>query len=152
MDVAPLKCPRGDHALEPLTVAGLDLDRCGQCSLIWFDERELQRLLRQIALGREVRLALRSPATNLDDSLVCPRCRGPSLDVGIWRRIPLALCSTCGGVCLDAIGLKGMLDLGRGDPPPPRRFQLGGEEPDVEDVMGQSVLRALLDLVVGPAL
>lgn len=152
MDVGTLRCPRGDHALEPLTVAGLALDRCAQCGLIWFDERELQLLLRRMAMGREVQLQLRSPTLSRDDSLMCPRCRGPSLNIGTWRKVPLALCSTCGGVCLDAIGLTAMLDLGRSEARPPRRFHLAGEEPDAEDEMGQSVLRALLDLLMGPAL
>jgi len=149
--VGTLKCPKGEHALEPLTVAGLALDRCAPCGLLWFDERELQLLLQQMAMGREVHLPLRSPTMNLDGSLVCPRCRGPSLDLGTWRRIPLALCSTCGGVCLDVIGLRAMLDLGPSGPRPVRRFHLGGEAPDAEDEMGQSVLKALLDLVMRPA-
>ena len=44
---AAAQCPRGDGALETITVEGVEVDRCGTCGGVWLDAGELEQLTRR---------------------------------------------------------------------------------------------------------
>ncbi|MFP4026893.1 MAG: zf-TFIIB domain-containing protein [Candidatus Brocadiia bacterium] len=94
-----LSCPKcNDVDMEELTFPRSDLviDRCPECRGLWFDNGELQEILRTNAGHRGV------PPEREETDLACPRCGGrlftfvyPPTDVTVDA------CEDCGGVWLD---------------------------------------------------
>jgi len=96
-----IPCPLGDHSLRPILIAGIELDRCDQCNVVWLDHRELDAVLRRGGEAGRASTPRPELATRSEIALTCPRCRTPTLQSGSWREIPLSHCHSCHGILLD---------------------------------------------------
>lgn len=96
-----MRCPKCEGALAPLLIDGVEVDRCGSCSGVWFDKRELSEVLprpeAKSLLGGE-------DSQDLDHKRAkCPRDGSPLLRVHSLRNqaVTLDTCSVCQGIWLD---------------------------------------------------
>jgi Zn-finger nucleic acid-binding protein len=111
-----MKCAKCDGILVELDAGGLKLDRCESCEGLWFDRRELERLLKVRRDGGAFPpSASTETATAVEDLPgTCPRC-----EVALERSETIAVpdlfwdtCPSCGGAWLDG----GELDRIAADP------------------------------------
>jgi uncharacterized protein len=99
-----MKCPKcKTETLSEFAVQGVPVDRCSSCNGIWFDARELSRLLAED--GRHVASLRRE---NVKDEAggkkgFCPRDASDLLRVfsTIDRSVILDACPECHGIWLD---------------------------------------------------
>ena len=86
-----------------MQVGDLELDQCDRCAGIWFDPRELDRVLAQKSIDALRRLS--SPRIDLDERRGrCPRCRTAGDLVRVASTagpIHIDTCPVCGGQWLD---------------------------------------------------
>jgi len=98
-----MKCVKCDGELHRVQVADLELDQCDRCAGIWFDSRELDRVLAQKSIDALRRLS--SPRIDLDERRGrCPRCRTAGDLVRVASTagpIHIDTCPVCGGQWLD---------------------------------------------------
>jgi Zn-finger nucleic acid-binding protein len=102
MDV--MKCPKcKTETLDEFVVHGVPVDRCSSCNGIWFDARELHRLLAEE--GRHVASLRRGNAKDEAGGKkgFCPRDASELLRVfsTIDRSVILDACPECHGIWLD---------------------------------------------------
>ena len=98
-----LTCPRCNVAMEEFLQAGTFLDRCNQCSGIFFDQGEMFA-----TLGTHADPSYWDrPETGgaaLPGGVKCPRCTAATLlqDVAFGgERVEIDRCGSCGGIFLD---------------------------------------------------
>lgn len=98
-----MKCVKCEGALHRVQVAELEVDQCDRCAGIWFDARELDRVLLQKSVEALRRLS--QPCLDHDERRGrCPRCRsaGDLLRVASTDApIHIDTCPVCGGQWLD---------------------------------------------------
>ncbi len=107
-----MKCPKCENELLQATkVRGVEVDRCPECHGVWFDERELPRLLdeapsdlRPIRGGKVVDDVNRQKANCPRDGSQLTRVRS-----AVNEHIILDSCSTCRGVWCDGGELDQLL-------------------------------------------
>lgn len=99
-----MKCPKCREAsLEAMTVDGIEVDRCGTCQGIWFDNRELGALLDRAREQVKPILGGADP-DDLDYHYgVCPRDEQKLMRVKSLRNgeVTLDVCGVCRGIWLD---------------------------------------------------
>ena len=101
-----MKCVKCLGELELRNVGGVEIDQCGSCQGIWFDKRELDRVLKRVARGDD--LVPESKASPLSERMddkrgKCPRCavkleKVESIEV---ESLFYDRCGRCRGVWLD---------------------------------------------------
>src|SRR5689334_10656454 len=100
-----MNCPKCKAQMERVTFANVEVDRCTACKGLWFDARELERLVKEggsevidsgdAELGQE---------HNLAEHTSCPVCTTPMIPMvdeeqpHIW----FERCSVCFGSYFDA--------------------------------------------------
>ena len=98
-----MNCVKCEGELHRVQVGDLDLDQCDRCAGIWFDPRELDRVLAQKSIDALRRLS--APRLDLDERRGrCPRCRTAGDLVRVASTagpIHIDTCSICGGQWLD---------------------------------------------------
>lgn len=102
----PTTCPKCGSSLETLIFDDIEIDRCYQCSGLWFDSLEAEKL--KAIQGSEI-LDIGDPEVNsnfdrLSKEIKCPKCRGKMirmLDIDLYT-IWYEKCTKCHGVWLDA--------------------------------------------------
>lgn len=101
-----MNCPKCQMAMETLTHAGVEVDRCTNCRGIWFDAVELDEL--RSTPGAEV---IDTGNQNLgqeynkQDRFPCPKCQGNTMIRLVDPQQPhiwFEQCKVCGGTFLDA--------------------------------------------------
>jgi Zn-finger nucleic acid-binding protein len=97
-----MDCPKCDseQLVETPVLGNIPLDVCPNCKGIWFDNGELEALLRQSPGGASASLELISPKPL---GVACPRCKEKMSRGGMVN--PLLIvdkCQSCGGVWLDS--------------------------------------------------
>jgi uncharacterized protein len=97
-----MKCPKcSDSQLKPQVLRGVEVDRCGDCGGVWFDENELAKLLADGGGGN----ALRGSDSGMNRQPgECPRDGTKLLRVFSKqnRSVVIDRCPTCKGIWLDA--------------------------------------------------
>lgn len=99
-------CPDCRHRMQPFYVPAkqgggeVELDRCGHCSALWFNEGELEAVL-----GKTVR---RRQGVS---SRSCPSCRVALEAAVLEGKVEVERCGSCKGVFLDGRDVAG---LGKG--------------------------------------
>lgn len=96
-----INCPKcsSEQLVETITLGNIPLDMCPGCSGIWFDNGELEALLKQSQGWESADFNLLNPK---DSGITCPRCNTKLSRGGLVN--PLLLvdkCEACGGVWLD---------------------------------------------------
>lgn len=98
-----MKCVKCEGELRRVQVADLEIDQCDLCAGIWFDARELDRVLAQKSIDAIRRLS--SPRLDLDERRCrCPRCHSGADLVrvaSVAGPIHIDTCPICGGQWLD---------------------------------------------------
>ncbi|HKY09173.1 MAG TPA: zf-TFIIB domain-containing protein [Candidatus Binatia bacterium] len=99
-----MKCPKcKSQDLGPFAVEGVTVDRCPDCSGIWFDRQELSQLLAEDA--RRVATLRRGSESEYTQGVRgrCPRDAAQLLRVysSIERSVILDACAECHGIWLD---------------------------------------------------
>jgi len=99
-----LNCPKCNGTLAPVTFAGVEIDRCAECSGIWFDGGEVEQL-KETRGSEAIDVGNPERGRELDRAAAtCPRCAEAmtrALDVDAYQ-IWYERCVDCGGVWLDA--------------------------------------------------
>jgi uncharacterized protein len=98
-----MRCVKCDGTLRAVQIEEIQVDQCDVCSGIWFDARELDRVLSKKRIDA---VRARVPVNPADDALRgrCPRCRGEGKLVQVKSpvgRIHIDTCPVCGGQWLD---------------------------------------------------
>ena len=98
-----MKCVKCEGQLHRVQVGDIEVDQCDRCAGIWFDARELDRVLGQKSVDALRRLS--SPDLALDQRRGrCPRCRSGGDLVRVASTlgpIHIDTCPVCGGQWLD---------------------------------------------------
>jgi len=121
-------CPKCSGAIETVRYEDVEVDRCTQCSGLWFDELELNKVRGpRAATAVDTGDPKAGRRMNQKGSFNCPRCQGPTMlrmvdldQPHIWYEE----CTVCHGVWLDAGELR---DLSRKDLFDQVRDMLSGE-------------------------
>ncbi|MEO7331448.1 MAG: zf-TFIIB domain-containing protein [Minicystis sp.] len=98
-----MKCVKCSGVLQKVEIGGLAVDQCDQCAGIWFDARELDRVLHQKSIDALRRKA--APSREDDERRGrCPRCKGGGEMIRVASTlgpIHIDTCPICGGQWLD---------------------------------------------------
>jgi PAT family beta-lactamase induction signal transducer AmpG len=100
-----MRCPKCRADMEPLTIEGVEIDRCMVCHGLWFDRGEVEKLRdRKIAAAIDIGDAVTGNALNNSDRYRCPRCGGKMLRMTDARQkhIWYEECAACQGSYFDA--------------------------------------------------
>ncbi len=100
--IAPLRCPgiACGGRMTPETRSGVTVDRCERCSGLWFDARELDRVLGAPEITEAPPPESCIPARGRG-SRPCPRC-SCALETAGWTDLVLDRCARCGGLFVGA--------------------------------------------------
>lgn len=100
-----MNCPKCDHRMAPVVFEEIELDRCEHCGGLWLDMLELDKIRARGGSERiddgPVDVGRRHDAI---DRIACPRCTAAMIRM-VDREHPdvhYEMCSTCGGIYLDA--------------------------------------------------
>jgi uncharacterized protein len=99
-----MNCPKFNGAMEKVTVERIEVDRCTQCSGLWFDENELKKL-QAIPGSERIDAGKRQPPhEDTARHMRCPACQGATIRMVDVRQphIWYEQCSVCYGVFFDA--------------------------------------------------
>jgi Zn-finger nucleic acid-binding protein len=99
-----MQCPKcKGEDLTPATVGGVTVDRCPQCAGIWFDARELPRVLRLDSSEVRPLRGGRPDAARDEHAGKCPRDGGRMTRVNSATNAEVVLetCLECQGIWLD---------------------------------------------------
>lgn len=110
MERKELTCPKCSTVMQPLTLAGIELDSCPFCNGCWMDRNEVERMTR--SRGRN-HLNVELEDTKASE-LTCPRCRKTDMLVGHHiniKNLVLDQCQTCHGVWMDRGELTTLLSF-----------------------------------------
>lgn len=105
-----MECPRCNDEMTLLEAGDVSLQRCQECSGVFIDPTDLNRLLLRNNLPVLERLGGRE---NLDEiSVTCPEC---SVDMTVIegedrRGLRYEACESCGGIWIDLDGAAGTVD------------------------------------------
>ena len=142
------RCPACGGDLEPFVHSGVELDRCRDCRGAWFDQDELQAVLRGPAsrpsafsvLLEESLLEPRDPTGQ-----TCPACETPSLHRVIWGDVVAATCISCHGFWITGAAIALLRkQLAARSPPGPdfdtKPVPVGKVAADVVSMLGEILL------------
>jgi Zn-finger nucleic acid-binding protein len=98
-----MKCIKCDGHLDQVSIGPVTLDRCDLCGGVWFDPRELSRILAHLRAGGGTPIEERAATPHDDDHGNCPRCGGGLLHEPLLELegIHLDRCEQGHGVWLD---------------------------------------------------
>jgi Zn-finger nucleic acid-binding protein len=91
------KCPRCELEMQLLNVRDIELDVCPKCMGIWFDPKELDKVLGASSSFEEMAY-LSKP---LGENIKCPSC-GEVMEYSTIENTTIDFCRKCEGVWLDA--------------------------------------------------
>jgi Zn-finger nucleic acid-binding protein len=94
-----MDCPACGRPMDAYHLAGLEVDRCVPCGVVWFDATELKQFLSLVDRPRPDEAAS-VPDEPPPSAGTCPRCRTQPLDRAHWHGIPLAICDNCSGILM----------------------------------------------------
>jgi len=131
-----MKCPRDGTKLAPVTVGGIQIDKCHQCDGLWFDRGELEQIrqLDQIDIEEQIEREFGNPTFEpgkVDGYMRCPRCpkgRLQQVTYTLQKRVKIDRCESCFGIWIDDTELDSIV----------------GEERALEKVASSSSFRAFL--------
>jgi len=100
-----MHCPKCNAEMDAIDVRGIEVDRCTACDGLWFDLREVDRLVAQRD-AEAIDAGDRSVGAYHDrvPASECPRCAATLIRM-VVRGEPLIhyeACSVCGGAYFDA--------------------------------------------------
>ncbi len=108
-----MQCPVCDSLLSEVTQSGIAVDMCRDgCGGIWFDNQELERILRSHEPSIEKLLEVsqhRPIEADRSATRTCPRCPDRAIQrhyFSVARQVEVDTCYQCGGVWLDAADLR----------------------------------------------
>jgi len=104
-----MHCPACQDKLEPISVAGVELDICRNgCGGIWFDQHEFGKFDEPMEYAGDTLLEIESGMKNttMDHKAqrTCPRCGDQKMQQHFYspqQEIEIDECYMCGGVWLD---------------------------------------------------
>ncbi|MDJ0729111.1 MAG: zf-TFIIB domain-containing protein [Crocosphaera sp.] len=109
-----LSCPKCGGKLEPVIYEDIEVDRCCQCSGIWFDSSEAENLKKlrgseNIDIGK---LDRENHKEVLDTHIPCPHCDISMIKMFDLDKHPLwyETCPQCQGIWFDAGEFKKFKD------------------------------------------
>lgn len=108
-----MNCPKCDAAMEPVTFATVEVDRCPQCQGLWFDEGEAEQLKSAKGAGKlDAGQPLMAAAAQGPQKVLCPRCRTPMIGMVVHGQahIRYESCKVCHGSFFDAGEFKDMTE------------------------------------------
>ncbi len=100
-----MRCPKCRSEMEPIMIAGTEVDRCTSCHGLWFDDGELKKLRsKEAAAALDIGDIKVGKKQNKIEHYRCPRCAGPMNrlvdpeQTHIW----FEQCGSCRGSFFDA--------------------------------------------------
>lgn len=105
----PLACPACGSAMVTEPQAGVILDRCAVCGMIWCDRTELAAVVTEQLPGTTMNWGTPVAAASPQGWLTCPRDGTPSLRPFALGEVAFRRCSSCQGVAIAAEDLQRLL-------------------------------------------
>jgi serine/threonine protein kinase len=98
------RCPScTGHPLVPVTLGSVEVDTCGNCRGVWFDQGEVAQVAGEsLGVGQHAALASQLGRRVESTEMICPACEEPlATYVFEEHKLEVELCELCGGVWLD---------------------------------------------------
>jgi Zn-finger nucleic acid-binding protein len=110
-----IRCPKDGFLMEQVPVGGLSVDRCANCGAMWFDARELEKVLKHDEVIAQLDIGKQMDVTRggvLGDRH-CPRDGSPLITMVDEKQTHIEElgCTVCGGVLLDAGELRDLSEF-----------------------------------------
>ncbi|WP_432798380.1 zf-TFIIB domain-containing protein [Poriferisphaera sp. WC338] len=100
-----MNCPKCESGMEAVTVDEVEVDRCTSCAGIWLDALEFDKLKEtKDADTLDTGNASTGNIHNTERNIKCPKCKTLMVAMSFHDQphIQYEMCSTCGGIYLDA--------------------------------------------------
>jgi Zn-finger nucleic acid-binding protein len=108
-----MQCVKCDGQLEKVTIGQVEVDKCSSCSGIWFDLRELDKILESGSIA-SLKNAVDNNQRHDTQKGQCPRCIGSGNMVQVTSLknpdVHIDTCSVCYGQWLDGGELEELSD------------------------------------------
>lgn len=109
-----LSCPKCEGELQSVVYDDIEIDRCCQCSGIWFDSSEAEQL-KQLKGSESIdvgQLNLENQKQSLEENVYCPRCQVPMIKILDFDKYPIwyETCPQCQGIWFDSGEFKKFKD------------------------------------------
>lgn len=143
-----LECPLCASCMSPVRAGPLTIDKCAHCSVLWFDERELDGFLQLPGLDRPGRTPETARVAPPSVPKRCPRCGMVSLYPGAWKGVPMMHCVGCCGVLVGPTALEQVRQLylcARSRDP-----TQSGSNATLRIGIEEEVLSLILEVIAGP--
>ncbi len=98
-----MKCAKCSHKMETFEVDGIEIDKCPECSGIWCDQGEYEKLLITTDIRKLLSKVDKNKGHN-EKKAPCPRCSGKEKMVqvpSVNPDIKIDKCTKCNGIWLD---------------------------------------------------
>lgn len=98
-----MKCAKCGHDMKTFVHQGVEIDQCTECSGIWFDKGEYDKMLK-VSDIKDLKIKNNEHFDYDHKRAHCPRCGGEKLMMQVPSVNPdihMDKCSQCGGIWLD---------------------------------------------------
>lgn len=110
-----LRCPYDARLMEKVAIGDFTVDRCAGCGGMWFDARELGKVLtsKHGVEKLDIGAVVKSNAAGALGELHCPRDKSPLISTTdtTQSHIHMDACTVCGGVFLNAGELQDLSEV-----------------------------------------
>ena len=110
-----MQCVKCEGQLETVTLGQIEVDKCDRCSGIWFDLRELDKILESGSI-ESLKNAVDNNQGHDAQKGQCPKCAGSGNMVQVTSlknpEVHIDTCSVCYGQWLDGGELEELTDQG----------------------------------------
>lgn len=110
-----LRCPMDARLMEKIAIGDFSVDRCAGCGGMWFDARELEKVLasKHGVEMLDIGAVVKSNASGALGELLCPRDKSPLIQTTDIKQshIHTDSCTVCGGVFLNAGELQDLSEF-----------------------------------------
>lgn len=138
-----MQCPRCNIPLRELEIKGITVDTCDQCSGLWLDDKELNK----VKNSDEIQLDPISKKIENDEPVTCLRCGNQTekINYSYSSGIIIDKCPVCYGVWLDGGEFASIIEFLKKDSDfdveALKKFQRNHQDEEINKMYTSSIVR-----------